>query len=103
MRKIARIDSNQSEIVEALRGVGCSVISLAQHGNGLPDLLVGIPYGRINTEVGKVGYYGVNLLMEVKTLRGKHTPEQKLFFETWPAPNVTVKSIDEALQAIGVA
>lgn len=101
MRRIAKVDTNQGEIVDALRTVGCSVISLAQHGQGLPDLLVGIPYGKINTEIGKVGYYGVNLLMEVKTLAGKHTAEQKLFFETWPGPKVTVRSVDDALRAIG--
>lgn len=42
MRRRAKIDRNQPEIVEALRSAGASVQSLAQIGNGCPDLVVGI-------------------------------------------------------------
>lgn len=36
-----KVDANQAEIVEALRGVGCSVVDLSAVGGGAPDLLVG--------------------------------------------------------------
>lgn len=40
MRKFAKIDANQNEIVKALRLYGANVQSLAQLGSGVPDLLV---------------------------------------------------------------
>ena len=40
MRRSAKVDSNQSEIVAALRKAGAHVQSLAQIGKGCPDLLV---------------------------------------------------------------
>jgi len=46
MRRAAKVDENQSEIVAALRAVGCKVQSLAQLGQGVPDLLVGTPAPR---------------------------------------------------------
>ena len=52
MRYAAKIDSNQNEVVNALRKAGASVQSLAALGKGVPDLLVAIR--------------GVNLLMEIK-------------------------------------
>lgn len=42
MRRAAKIDANQEQIVSALRAAGASVQSLATVGNGVPDLLVGI-------------------------------------------------------------
>jgi len=47
-----RIDDTQREIVNALRQIGASVQSLADVGQGCPDLLV--------------GYRGRNILLELK-------------------------------------
>jgi hypothetical protein len=41
MRRIARVDKNQAEIVSALRKAGARVLHLHQHGEGCPDILVG--------------------------------------------------------------
>lgn len=41
MRRIAKVDGNQRAIVAHLRAHGCSVVSLATVGAGVPDLLVG--------------------------------------------------------------
>jgi hypothetical protein len=51
-RRAAKVDANQSAIVQALRAAGCSVQSIASVGKGAPDLLV--------------GYGGQNYLLEVK-------------------------------------
>lgn len=69
-----RTDANQTAIVAALREIGASVVSLADIGNGCPDLLV--------------GFRGVTLLLEVKDgskppSKRKLTPDEKEFFETW--------------------
>lgn len=52
MRICGRIDGNQAQIVRALRQVGATVLSLADMGDGCPDLLV--------------GFRGFNILLEVK-------------------------------------
>lgn len=41
VRRRAKVDKNQADIVDALRRAGASVISLAACGGGIPDLLVG--------------------------------------------------------------
>lgn len=41
MRRAAKVDRNQAEIVAALRGLGATVQPLHGVGSGCPDLLVG--------------------------------------------------------------
>ena len=40
MRRAARVDANQSSLVELLRTLGCLVQDLSAVGQGVPDLLV---------------------------------------------------------------
>lgn len=40
MRRAAKVDANQADIVYALRRCGCMVLPLHQMGQGVPDLLV---------------------------------------------------------------
>lgn len=40
MRRAAKVDANQAEIVEALRRIGARVTPLHMVGGGVPDLLV---------------------------------------------------------------
>lgn len=86
MRRAAKVDANQSEIVEALRAVGCSVQDLSGVGKGVTDLLVGCS--------------GVNLLIEVKTDTGTYTPAQIAWHAAWRGQRSTVRSIDEALALV---
>ena len=60
MRRAAKIDANQQQVVEAMRSMGATVHSLAALGGGCPDLLV--------------GYNGRTVLMEVKD--GNKPPSQ---------------------------
>jgi Holliday junction resolvase len=91
MRKAAKTDSNQTEVVSALRQAGASVQSLAATGKGVPDLLV--------------GYQGINYLMEVKD--GNKVPsaqklsiDQEHWHSVWRGTVHIVKSIDEALKIL---
>ena len=93
MRRAARIDANQTQIVSALRSVGASVELLSAVGKGCPDLLV--------------GYRGMNLLMEVKDGKKppserKLTSDQIVWHREWKGVVTVVNSVDEALFAIGV-
>lgn len=89
MRRRAKVDDNQKEVVQALRAAGCSVQSLATTGAGVPDLLV--------------GYGGQNYLLEVKNPQGRNrlTPAQKEWHAKWRGQCAVVRSVQEAFSAIG--
>lgn len=86
MRRAARTDANQAEIVAALRKAGCQVESLAKLGRGVPDLLVG--------RASRLW------LLEVKTKRGDLTPDQRRWHALWPVH--VVRSPEDALRAVGL-
>jgi len=89
MRRAARIDANQSEIVEALRAAGAQVQSLAAVGRGVPDLLV--------------GFRGRLFLFEVKQLGAALTPDEARWHGQWgdDMPLFVVRSAEDALQKLG--
>ena len=83
MRRAARVDSNQAQIISVLRAAGAYVWII-----GLPvDLLV--------------GYKGCTVLMEVKDGPTKRlTPLQSDFFENWPGS--TLSRVDGPEAALNV-
>jgi len=92
-RTAAKVDENQERIVAALRGVGCSVAITSGVGNGFPDLVL----GHVNPRTGHLE----NLLVEVKTKEGKLEKTQITFHALWRGQVCVVRSVREALQAIG--
>lgn len=94
MRRAAKIDANQTQVVEALRAAGATVQSLAAVGQGVPDLLV--------------GFQSKTLLMEVKD--GRKPPSQRQLTEdqlkwhgAWRGgPVAIVDGPDAALRMLGV-
>ena len=91
MRRAARIDRNQPEIVAALRSVGATVQPLHTIGNGCPDLAV--------------GYRGKNLLMEVKDgllvpSKRALTADELKWHVMWEGQVVTVDSVEAAIAAL---
>lgn len=94
MRRAARTDSNQAEIVCALRAVGVSVQPLHSVGQGCPDLLVGCA--------------GVNVLLEVKDSaqppsKRQPTPDESLWHCEWQGQVATVTNIAEAIVVVTIA
>ena len=87
LRRNARADPNQKEIVKALRDIGASVVHLHMVGRGCPDILV--------------GFRGRNTLMEIKTEKGKMNKRQREFFDEWRGECWVVRTVDSALEAIG--
>lgn len=79
-----RVDKNHSEIVGTLKSIGCSVLSLADKGHGVPDLLV--------------GFRGRNYLVEVKSEKGKLTPDQEIFFQTWKGQTMVFRNAEEIIE-----
>jgi hypothetical protein len=93
MRKAAKTDSNQNEVVTALRAIGASVQSLAATGKGVPDLLV--------------GYRGINYLLEIKDgnkmpSAQKLTIDQEHWHSLWRGSVHIVNSTNQALKILNV-
>ena len=86
MRRYAnKIDSNQAEIVKALRKIyGVSVYIIA----GTIDLIV--------------GYMGRNYLIEIKTPKGSIRDSQVKFIQEWTGQVNICRSLDDVLLIIGV-
>ena len=79
MRRAAKIDANQTELVEAFRRLGCSVLSLAAVGKGVPDLLVATR--------------GITWLVEVKIPKGRENQKQLEFAENWQGCRAVVRDL----------
>lgn len=90
MRRAARRDNNERDIINALVAAGCLVQSLSQ-GSGVPDLLVGVPSGRL-------------VLVEVKDGRKipsarRLTDDEIAWHNKWAQfPVFVVSTVDEALK-----
>lgn len=87
MRRAAKVDASQEAIVAALRAAGASVQSLAQIGQGCPDLLA--------------ARAGQMWLLEVKTGKAKPNDLQARWHIAWNAPVHVVRSEDDALRVVG--
>ena len=93
MRRAAKIDSNQNEIVEALRRCGASVLITSQLKNCF-DILV--------------GYNGINYIVEIKD--GNKPPSQRRltkgeiqFRDNWKGGKYyVIESIEDALKMINI-
>jgi Holliday junction resolvase len=87
VRRAARVDANQQQIVSALRAAGASVQSLAAIGKGCPDILA--------------AFRGLLYLMEIKRDKGKPNELQAEWHAEWRAAVYVVRTPDEALRVIG--
>jgi hypothetical protein len=82
MRRAAKIDSNHTEIVRALRKLGIAVYNIKKP----VDLLV--------------CYQGVTSVMEIKGTDGRLTKDQVEFIAEWPGVIHVVRNVDEAIRAL---
>ncbi len=89
MRRASRTDGNHAAIVAALRCVGCLVADCSRVGHGFPDVLI-LHRGTCQL-----------VLIEIKTLKGKRTPDQ-VRFEARGWPVQIVRSVEEALAVVGI-
>lgn len=87
MRRAAKVDGNQAEIVAALRKVGATVQPLHTVGQGCVDLLV--------------GYRASNFLIECKLPKEGLNVMQRVWFEGWKGQACVAHSAEEALRSIG--
>jgi hypothetical protein len=99
MRQRARTDSTQAAIVAALRQAGATVHDTSKVGGGFPDIIAGrvmpCPFCQAHTPR--------NVLIECKAGRGKLNKLQEEFHASWRGPITVVKTVEEALVAVGLA
>jgi hypothetical protein len=91
MRRAAKVDRNQAEIVAALRGIGATVLPLHAVGKGCPDILC--------------GWNGFNYLIEVKDWQAPKsdrvlTPAQAEWHAGWKGSVAVVETVDAALAVV---
>lgn len=91
MRRAARIDSNQNEIVRHLRDHGASVQILSAVGNGCPDILVGYTNAAGTQRT---------VALEIKDgrkppSRQRLTSEEQAWFDSWKGDAAVVNSTYE--------
>ena len=82
MRRAAKADAAQAEIVKALRKIGARPYYVKEP----LDLIV--------------GYRGANYLLEVKDAHGTLTKAQTDFIAAWPGQHAIVRTPEEAIAAI---
>ncbi len=91
MRRAAKIDANQPEIVAALRKFGASVTPIHGVGQGCPDLLV--------------GFQGRTLVLEVKDgakppSARKLTDDEAVWFGNWRGEAYVVETVADAIECL---
>jgi Holliday junction resolvase len=93
VRRAAKRDDNEREIIDALENLGASVQQLS--GSGIPDLLIGIQ--------------GKTILFEVKDgskprSERQLTPDQVKWHQDWRgSPVRVVETVDEAIAALSIS
>jgi hypothetical protein len=89
MSKYARrVDVNQSEIVQALKQLGCSVFDTSRVAGGYPDLTI--------------GRNGKTVLVEIKSSeKAKFTSAQELFMMNWRGSTVVrINDVEGAIRLV---
>lgn len=91
MRRAAKVDRNQAEIVEAFRAMGCTVHCTHTLGQGFPDLVVGL--------------LGHNHLIEVKDWqqipsKQKLTDDELEWHSNWRGAVNVVKTVGDAQELV---
>lgn len=81
-----RVDANHGAVRDGLRACGYISQDLSQVGDGCPDLLVGAPWGQL-------------FLLEVKSEKGKLTPDQEVWHVAWRHQRpLVVRSVADAVK-----
>ena len=88
MKRAPRLDANHADIRAEFEKHGCSVVSLASMGDGVPDFLIGVGLR--------------NYLLEVKDgdkppSQRKLTPKEAKFAKTWKGQWSVIESVSEVL------
>lgn len=92
MRRAARVDDNQAELVAQLRAYGASVAVTSALGQGFPDIVV--------------GFQGRNWLLEIKDpskvpSKRRLTPDELAWHNDWRGSVHVVETFEDCTALIG--
>jgi len=95
MRRAAKVDENQSEIVAAFRQLGCSVTDTSMVGQGFTDIVVGF----------KGAHGPVTVLVEIKDgakppSARKLTGAQKIWHREFQGAKAIVESVEQVAELV---
>lgn len=94
MRRDAKADANQPEVIAELRRCGAVVAHTHQLGSGKPDFIVGMYSQRLKAPA--------LLWVELKTDCGKLTRAERKFHREWTGyPVIVARTADEILEWFG--
>lgn len=85
-RRAAKKDGNHHSIADYLQSLGYSVLDLSKAGDGVPDMVVGIPGFAALVEIKRPG---------TECARKLTTAEQRVR-DNWDGPYVLAQSAEEA-------
>ena len=88
VRRAAKVDANQAEIVDDLRKLGFTVEPLHFVGRGFPDIIA--------------GKNGKNYLFEIKNPEydGKLTKDEQEWHDMWRGQVDVIQSTEEAINSL---
>jgi len=86
MRRAAKTDANHAAIRQDLRALGFDVMDCYQLGQGRPDMVVAGYHRTLDADVA--------VLVEVKTISGKLTLDEKEYHATFGNPNALLVARD---------
>jgi hypothetical protein len=91
VRRAAKVDANQTEIVDAFRSMGVSVLITSSAGDGFTDLVI--------------GWGGITVLVEVKDgnkapSERKLTPKQQDLHTSFLGAITVVENTDQAIELV---
>lgn len=86
MRRAAKIDTNQPDVVAEFRALGCTVTPTHMIGRGFVDIVVGV--------------VGINLLVEIKDgdkvpSARKLTPDEQVWHDAWKGQKAVVETLQD--------
>ena len=94
MKRAAKIDINQPEIVAAFRKVGFSVCVTSSQGKGFPDIVIGYESATKGRQTA---------LIEIKNgllppSKRRLTEDEQRFHDNWKGEIFIIESVDQALE-----
>lgn len=90
MRRNARVDGNQPELVDGLRRCGFRVEVVSMLGQGRPDLIVG--------RRGHLRWVEVKDPAKAPSKR-RLTPDERAWHDKWPGYVITAETVEDVILA----
>ena len=93
-----RVDANQTKLVQAFRALGLTVAITSGVGDGFPDIVVG---GLMPCMCGSAHRVKQTKIVEIKSLTGILTPDQKEFHAIWRGQVDIIRTEEDVFQLTG--